>query len=136
MEDIAEKVKTSNFKPPAVAVVGGVVSLREKLRWFDTRPLFGKRIVVTRAREQASDFAEILEREGACVVEFPTIRIVPPASWDAIDSAIERLGSYHWAIFTSVNGVKYFIERLKATGRDVRALKGIKLLRYRAQDRI
>ena len=127
VEDIAEKVKTSNFKPPAVAVVGGVVSLREKLRWFDTRPLFGKRIVVTRAREQASDFAEILEREGACVVEFPTIRIVPPASWDAIDSAIERLGSYHWAIFTSVNGVKYFIERLKATGRDVRALKGIKL---------
>ena len=61
------------------------------------------------------------------MVEFPTIRIVPPASWDAIDSAIERLGSYHWAIFTSVNGVKYFIERLKATGRDVRALKGIKL---------
>ena len=66
MEDIAEKVKTSNFKPPAVAVVGGVVSLREKLRWFDTRPLFGKRIVVTRAREQASDFAEILERGGLC----------------------------------------------------------------------
>ena len=127
VEDIAEKAKTANFKPPAVAVVGGVVSLREKLRWFDTRPLFGKRIVVTRAREQASDFAEILEREGACVVEFPTIRIAPPASWDAIDSAIERLDSYHWAIFTSVNGVKYFIERLKDNGRDVRDLKGIKL---------
>ncbi len=125
--NIAEKAKVANFKPPAVTVVGGVVSLREKLKWFDTRPLFGKRIVVTRAREQASDFAEILEREGACVVEFPTIRIVPPASWDPIDSAIERLDSYHWAIFTSVNGVKYFIERLKANGRDVRDLKGIKL---------
>ena len=125
--NIAEKANVANFKPPAVTVVGGVVSLREKLKWFDTRPLFGKRVVVTRAREQASDFAEILEREGACVVEFPTIKIVPPASWNAIDSAIERLDSYDWAIFTSVNGVKYFIERLKAKGRDVRDLKGIKL---------
>lgn len=125
--DIAEKAKDANFKPPAVAVVGAVVSLREKLRWFDTRPLFGKRVVVTRAREQSSDFAEILERHGACVVEFPTIEIVPPASWDAIDGAIEKLDTYDWAIFTSVNGVKYFIERLKSKGRDVRDLKGIRL---------
>jgi uroporphyrinogen III methyltransferase/synthase len=125
--DIAEKAKASDFKPPAITVVGGVVSLREKLRWFDNRPLFGKRVVVTRAREQASDFADILERQGACVVEFPTIQIVPPESWDAIDSALERLDTYDWAIFTSVNGVKYFIDRLKARGRDVRDLKGIKL---------
>lgn len=125
--DIAAKAKEADFRPPAVTVVGGVVSLREKLQWFDKRPLFGKRVVVTRAREQASDFAEILEREGACVVEFPTIQIVPPPSWDAIDSAIERLDNYDWAVFTSVNGVKYFIERLKAKGRDVRDLKGIKL---------
>ncbi|MEK7850428.1 MAG: uroporphyrinogen-III synthase, partial [Deltaproteobacteria bacterium] len=111
----------------AITVVGGVVSLREKLKWYDTRPLFGKRVVVTRAREQASDFVEILERQGACVVEFPTIEIVPPASWDAIDGALERLEAYDWALFTSVNGVKYFIERLKAKGKDVRDLKGIKL---------
>lgn len=125
--DISEKARAANFKPPAVTVVGGVVSLREKLRWYDARPLFGKRIVVTRAREQASDFVEILERQGASVVEFPTIEIVPPASWDAIDGALERLDTYDWALFTSVNGVKYFIERLKAKGRDVRDLKGIKL---------
>lgn len=125
--DITAKAKAANFKPPAITVVGGVVSLREKLRWYDTRPLFGKRIVVTRAREQASDFVEVLERQGAYVVEFPTIEIVPPASWDAIDGALERLDTYDWALFTSVNGVKYFIERLKAKGRDVRDLKGIKL---------
>lgn len=127
VEDIAEKARSANFKPPAVSVVGGVVSLRNKLKWFDTKPLFGKVIVVTRAREQSSDFAEILERYGASVVEFPTIEMVPPASWDEVDGAIERLDVYDWAIFTSVNGVKYFIERLKSVGRDIRDLKGIKL---------
>lgn len=127
VSDIAGRAIAAGFKPPAIIVVGEVVSLREKLRWYDTKKLFGKRILVTRAREQASDFVDLLEKEGACVIEFPTIEITPPASWDAIDGAIERLGSYDWGIFTSVNGVKYFIERLKARGRDVRDLKGIKL---------
>lgn len=127
VSDIAEKAQASGFKPPAIIVVGEVVSLRDKLRWYDTKPLFGKRVLVTRAREQASDFVDILEKEGACVIEFPTIKIVPPASWDAVDEAIEMLESYDWAIFTSVNGVKYFIERLKAKGRDVRDFKGIRL---------
>lgn len=125
--DISEKAREAGFKPPAVIVVGDVVSLRKKLAWFDTKPLFGKRVVVTRAREQASDFVEILERQGACVVEFPTIEITPPSGWDAVDASLEKLDGYDWAIFTSVNGIKYFIERLRSKGRDVRDLKGIKL---------
>ncbi len=138
--DIAEKAKAVNFKAPAITVVGGVVSLRDKLRWFDKRPLFGKRVVITRAREQASDFADLLKENGADVIEFPTIEIVPPKKWDDVDKAIKRLSSphptlsrkgrgnyYDWAIFTSVNGVKYFVERLKKQGKDIRELKGIKI---------
>lgn len=127
LEDIVEKVKKAGMKAPAITVVGGVVSLREKLRWFDTRPLFGKKIIVTRARVQSSDFTELLENNGASVVEFPTIDIVPPDDWTELDKAIDRLSDYNWIIFTSVNGVKYFLQRLRERGHDVRDLKGIKL---------
>lgn len=127
LEDIVEKVEKAGMKAPAITVVGGVVSLREKLRWFDTRPLFGKKIIVTRARAQSSDFTELLEANGASVVEFPTIDIVPPDDWTELDKAIGRLSDYQWVIFTSVNGVKYFLQRLKALNRDIRDLKGIKL---------
>ncbi|MEK7689214.1 MAG: uroporphyrinogen-III C-methyltransferase, partial [Deltaproteobacteria bacterium] len=143
--DIAGKAKAAKLKSPAITVVGGVVSLRDKLRWFDKRPLFGKRVVITRAREQASDFADLLKENGADVIEFPTIEIVPPKKWDDVDKAIKKLSTphphlsrkgrgkeavgcyYDWAIFTSVNGVKYFVERLKKQGKDIRELKGIKI---------
>ncbi len=108
-------------------MVGGVVSLRDKLRWFDKRPLFGKKIIVTRSREQASDFSVLLEKYGAEPIEFPTIETVPPKDWKEIDRAIKNLPKYDWAIFTSINGVKYFIERLKKQGKDIRELKGIKI---------
>ncbi len=137
---IAEKAKAVNFKAPAITVVGGVVSLRDKLRWFDKRPLFGKRIIVTRSREQASDFSVLLEKYGAEPIEFPTIETVPPRDWKEVDRAIKNLSTphpalsrkgrgnyYDWAIFTSVNGVKYFIDRLKKFGKDIRELKGIKI---------
>lgn len=127
LEDIVEKVEKAGMKAPAITVVGGVVSLREKLRWFDTRPLFGKKIIVTRARAQSSDFTELLEANGASVVEFPTIDIVPPDDWTELDKAIGRLSDYQWVIFTSVNGVKYFLQRLKELNRDIRDLKGIRL---------
>ncbi|MDH4100343.1 MAG: uroporphyrinogen-III C-methyltransferase [Nitrospirota bacterium] len=127
LEDIVEKVKKAGMKAPAITVVGGVVSLREKLRWFDKRPLFGKKVIVTRARVQSSDFTELLEANGASVVEFPTIDIVPPDDWTELDKAIDRLSDYQWVIFTSVNGVKYFLQRLRERGRDVRDLKGIRL---------
>ncbi len=117
--------RCAGMKPPALIVVGEVVGLRDKLRWFEDKPLFGKRILITRAREQASAFAQRLEALGAEVIEFPTIRIEPPESWEPLDAAIRRLREYQWVIFTSVNGVRFFWDRLQTAGRDVRDLAGI-----------
>ena len=127
LKDIARLSRESGITPPAIIVVGDVIHLREKLNWFETRPLFAKRIVVTRAREQASGFLSALTELGAECIEFPTIEVVPPESWDAIDRAIEAIESFQWLLFTSVNGVQYFLKRLEALGKDVRDLKGIKI---------
>lgn len=127
LADIAEKVEKANFKAPAVTIVGEVVGLREKLRWFDSRPLFGKRVLVTRSREQASDLSSLLGDLGAEPVEFPVIETQPPADFQEIDSAISRLDSFDWIIFTSVNGVKSVVDRLFETGKDVRAFGKAKL---------
>src|SRR3990172_701609 len=123
LADLPEKCR--GMKPPALIVVGDVVALRDKLRWFEAMPLAGKRILITRAREQASTFAAVLEAAGAEVVEFPTITIVPPDTFDPLDAAIGRLREYQWVIFTSRNGVRFFWERLQQAGRDVRDLHGI-----------
>ena len=125
--NIADKAQKENIKPPAIIVVGDVVSLRKELNWFEERPLFRKRIVVTRAREQASDFVACLSELGAECVEFPTIEVIPPPSWKDLDRAIGNLETYQWLVFTSVNGVKYFFERLEDSGQDVRDLKGIRI---------
>ncbi|MGV8074519.1 MAG: uroporphyrinogen-III C-methyltransferase [Syntrophobacteraceae bacterium] len=127
LEDISEKVRQAKLKPPAITVVGDIVGLRKELNWFENRPLFGKRIVVTRSREQASDFKAALVEAGAQCIEFPTIEIKPPSSWEPLDAAIAKLSSYDWAIFTSVNGVRYFVDRLWDSGLDVRELKGVRL---------
>lgn len=91
------------------------------------RPLLGQRIVITRSRAQAPAFCALLEAEGAEVVAFPTIRLVPPADYGPVDHAILRLGEYGWIVFTSQNGVTAFVDRLQALGRDLRALRGIRL---------
>jgi len=127
LDTIARVAEENRIRPPAIIVVGEVVSLREKLEWFEKRPLFGKRIVVTRAREQASGFKAGLSLLGAECIQFPTIRVVSPDSWEPIDSAIKRLSHYDWLLFTSVNGVKYFLDRLGHLGRDVRDLKGLRI---------
>jgi uroporphyrinogen III methyltransferase/synthase len=127
LADIAERVAKAGIKPPAITVVGEVVNLKPTLDWFEKRPLFGRRIVVTRAREQASSFADRLAGAGADVIEFPTIETVKPKSWESLDRELARLETYDWIIFTSVNGVKYFVDRLKETGSDIRALKGVKI---------
>jgi len=127
LENIAKVVQENHVKPPAIIVVGKVVSLREKISWFENRPLFGKRIVVTRARQQASDLARILSEKGADVIEFPTIRIEPLKSYKEIDAEIKNLPGYDWLIFTSVNGVDHFFQRLFAAKKDVRSLANIKL---------
>ena len=116
LTDIVQKVEAAQLKSPAVIVVGAVNRLRDQLRWFDTKPLFGKRILVTRARAQASEFAELLEANGAEVIQFPTIQIQP------IDGVnIPALSEYDWVIFTSVNAVEIFYERLRESGKDARA---------------
>ncbi|MGB5984194.1 MAG: uroporphyrinogen-III C-methyltransferase [Desulfobacterales bacterium] len=123
---IEARVKAAGLKAPAIIVVGGVVTLRETLRWFEERPLFGKRILVTRARAQASQFVSELTELGAHCIELPTIRIVPPEDWGPLDAAIQELPRYQWIVFTSVNGVKFFFERLYAQNLDARALGHLK----------
>ncbi|GFP19691.1 uroporphyrin-III C-methyltransferase / precorrin-2 dehydrogenase / sirohydrochlorin ferrochelatase, partial [Candidatus Hakubella thermalkaliphila] len=127
LADIVDKVREAALTPPAITVVGEVVRLREKLNWFEKKPLFGKTILVTRARPQASQLVEKLSQRGAQVIEFPTIKIVPPSSFGEMDQAIQDMARYDWVIFSSVNGVESFFQRLRELGRDVRELKGIKI---------
>ncbi len=122
LEHIVALTQKRGLGPPAVLVVGEVVRLRERLNWFERRPLFGKRILVTRTSEQAGRFADLLEGQGAEVVEVPLIEIAPPKSWEPVDRAIERLETYGWVIFTSTNGVEEFFRRLRALRRDARRL--------------
>lgn len=127
LKDIAPRIQEHGIPPPAVIVVGDVVGLRSQLNWFETQPLFGKRIVVTRARAQASDFIQALSLLGADCIEFPTIQVIPPETWDPVDQAIRDLTTYDWILFTSINGVTFFLKRLNAAGRDIRDLQGIKI---------
>lgn len=126
LSTITANVEKANLKPPCIIVVGDVVELRDKMKWFETRPLFGKRIVVTRARKQASDLVERLSAMGAECLEYPAIEIAAPGDMAPLDAAIENIGSYHWLIFTSVNGVDIFFSRLGHLGKDTRALGNIK----------
>jgi uroporphyrinogen III methyltransferase/synthase len=125
--EAAADVARQGIKPPAIFLAGEVVTLRDKLAWFDSKPLFGKTVLVTRAREQASLLTERLEALGAKCIEAPAIKIVPPASYDGLDRGIAELASYQWLIFTSVNGVGYFYKRLHQAGKDSRALAGLKI---------
>jgi uroporphyrinogen III methyltransferase / synthase len=125
--ELTTLARQPEFKNPAILVVGRVTGLREHLRWFDARPLFGKRIVVTRPREQAAELVEALEQLGATVVEAPTIRIVPPEDFGPLDEACATVGQYDWVVFTSPNGVDYFFQRLLAGPGDMRALASVRL---------
>lgn len=119
----AEDVKKHGLKPPAVFIVGDVVNLRPTIQWFDNKPLFGKNIIVTRAREQASQLTAKLEELGANCIEAPVIKIAPPSDdYAGMDKAIAQIGTYDWLIFTSVNGVDRFFARLHQKGLDTRAL--------------
>ena len=122
LDNIDARVKEAGLKAPAIIVVGEVVGLRKTLKWFETRPLLGKRIVVTRAREQASDLVRQLSDLGAECLEHPTIKIVPAKNAKPLDDAIEHLDTYDWIVFTSVNGVKFFFDRLFESNLDVRTL--------------
>ena len=126
--NISELVKKrKDITSPAILVVGEVVNLRQVMNWYESAPLFGKTVLVTRPKSQAESFAHLLESKGAQIVSFPTIEIVPPRSFQALDGSINKVRSYDWIIFTSVNGVRAFFERLKALGKDIRELNGAKI---------
>jgi len=127
LEDICEKAKLAEFKNPAVIIVGDVVSLREKLNWFEKKPLFGKRVLVTRSREQASALSAAIEEAGGEALEFPVIRVVEPEDYGPLDRTISNLKTYDWVIFTSVNGVQAFFRRLRHHRKDVRELHQARL---------
>jgi uroporphyrinogen III methyltransferase/synthase len=124
LETIAARVEEEDIKPPALIIVGEVVSLRDTLDWFEKRVLFGKRIVVTRTREQASGLVTSLEGYGAECLEYSTIQVEPLSSYAVLDEELDRLNENHWILFSSINAVQYFFDRLYAKGMDARTLKG------------
>src|SRR5438093_4204423 len=125
--EITQGLKQSNDRRAAILIVGRVTALREHLRWFDSRPLFGKRILVTRPREQAAEFVGLLEALGAQPIEAPMISIAPPADWGPVDDACRRGGEFNWIVFSSGHAVDAFIGRLLVSPLDLRSLKGTKL---------
>ncbi|NQX69565.1 uroporphyrinogen-III C-methyltransferase [Paenibacillus alba] len=125
LADITEKVREANFKSPAVIIVGEVVKLREKLAWVEKKPLFGRRVLVTRARSQASELVDLIDDLGGEAVEFPVIRLQSPSrpeALDALDQALDRLQQFDWIVLTSVNGVEYFFKRLREKRIDIRKM--------------
>lgn len=116
-----------NLASPTIIVVGEVVKLRERLRWFDNRPLFGKTILITRPLEQIEDFKHQLHVLGATVIPFPTLEVLDPSSWAPLDRAIQKIDQYDWVIFTSTNSVKHFFIRYFRIHSDIRELKNIKI---------
>ena len=124
---IAELVTHEKLSPPAIIIVGDVVKLRGKLNWFEQRPLFGQRIVVTRRTEQAGGFAQRLAELGADVLEVPTIKIVTPMQKDAIVDCLLELNAYDWLVFTSANGVTAFFEIFFRRFQDLRDIGGARI---------
>jgi uroporphyrinogen III methyltransferase/synthase len=125
--DINKKATKANFQPPGIIVIGDVANLGKHLNWFESKPLFGKTIVITRPEDQAGDFIKAISELGARCLLYPAIKIIPPASWDALDKVIKGLSGYDWILFTSVNGVRYFFDRLNAAKKDARQLTGTKI---------
>lgn len=120
--DAEKDVREKGITPPAAFIVGDVVALRDQMKWFDTKPLFGKRIAVTRSRTQASKLTEALSELGADCIEIPVIKMAPPSDdFKSMDEGIARLSDYDFVIFTSQNGVESFFKRLESNGLDARA---------------
>ena len=117
---LADRAEAEGLRAPAVAVIGECARLRDQLAWYEQLPLFGRRIIVTRAGEQSAEFAARLRDYGAEMIEFPTIAFGPPSSYALLDRAIDEAATFDWLIFTSARGVEAFIERLRNRGRDLR----------------
>jgi len=128
LAQVVERVAAAGLQPPAVIVVGEVVRLRDKLRWFDNRPLFGRKVLVTRSPQQARSLVGLLQATGAEAICLPAVKITPPVSWDELDKAIAGLATTAYLILTSTNGVAAFFGRLSAAGLDGRALHGVTIV--------
>ena len=127
LADIVAKGNEAGLTSPVVTVIGAVAALRERMRWFDTGPLFGQRVLVTRSRQQASVLSKLLSAEGAAPVELPTIQIEPLDDYSNLDSALTALPNYDWVVFTSTNAVDAVFDRLTVAGRDARAFGDTKV---------
>ncbi len=126
--EVANEVESRRLRPPVVIIVGEVVNLAPRLSWFDKRPLFGRRILVTRPRHQADELCNLLADDGAEVLVQPAIEIEPPPTWGPVDQAISDIDQFDWLVFSSSNGVHYFLSRvLQRTGGDLRCLGSVKL---------
>lgn len=124
LAEAAAALDEQPFEGSATLVVGKVVGLREHVRWFDERPLFGRRVLVTRSRRQARELVELLEASGAEAIQAPVLDIAPLDHFEALDAAMDAVKAYDWVIFTTVNAVEGFFRRLLRRGLDARALAG------------
>ncbi len=127
LENIAARVKKAKIQSPAISIIGEVNRFRKELQWFEKKPLYGKRIMLTRASSQMVSLKSTFRDLGAQVVEFPVIEIQEPLDWAPVDEAIRRLPTFDWVLFTSVNGVQYFMKRVFALGKDARIFGKIKI---------
>ena len=127
LADLHELAEQRGIKAPSVVVVGGVASLSKKLAWFESKPLFGKNIVVTRTREQSGKLTTRIRELGGQPILFPTIAITDPEDFCSLDQAIRNIQKYDWIIFTSVNGVDRFLKRFLYVAHDIREMKGPKI---------
>lgn len=127
LHGLADAVQKAGIAAPAMIIIGSVTALRHELSWFERRPLFGKRVLVTRPRHQAGELAHRLELLGASTYVLPAVEVCEPADWSAVDAALANLSSYQWLVFTSANGVHALIGRLGKLGKDLRVLGPLRL---------
>ncbi len=120
IENIVDKAEQGGIKPPALIVIGDVINMRDKLKWYENLPLFGKTIIVTRSHSQTKEFAGKLSILGAEVIHRPAIEIIPPEDYSELDESMQNGKVYDWIIFTSVNGVRAFAQRMKERDIDIR----------------
>ena len=127
LENIVSRGRDAGLEPPVVAVIGDVVELRRQTSWFDNRPLFGKKVLITRSRNQASTLRSSLEESGAQAIELPTIEIAPLEDYSQLDEAVSGLARFHWVFFASANAVDAVFARLERQHLDARALGSAKI---------
>jgi uroporphyrinogen III methyltransferase/synthase len=128
LDEVAEHLTgAKKIRPPVITIIGPVTQLEPTWNWFQRRPLFGQSVVVTRPAHQAGELRDALSDLGAEVLVQPAIQIAPPADWSAVDAALARLRDFNWLVFSSSNGVRFFLDRLLSSGRDARALGKLRI---------